>query len=103
VDLTPKGLTGKAAELALDHAGITVNKNSIPFDQLSPNVTSGIRIGTPAISTRGMTPDHMDTVANFIHRALQAVGNETILSAMQAEVAEFCSQFRLHQPVLEQP
>ncbi len=102
VDLTPQGLTGKVAEQTLDRAGITVNKNSIPFDQQSPNVTSGLRIGTPAVSTRGMTPDHMDTVADFIHRALQAVGDESALSAMQVEVAEFCSQFPLHEPLLPQ-
>jgi glycine hydroxymethyltransferase len=103
VDLTPQGLTGKVAEQTLDRAGITVNKNSIPFDQQSPNVTSGIRIGTPAVSTRGMTPDHMDTVANIIHRALSAAGDEPTLSSLQAEVAEFCSQFPLHEPVLRLP
>jgi glycine hydroxymethyltransferase len=100
VDLTPKGLTGKAAEQTLDQAGITVNKNSIPFDQQSPNITSGIRIGTPAVSTRGMHPAHMNTVADFIHRALQAVGDEPALNALKSEVAEFCTQFPLHQGVL---
>ncbi len=100
VDLTPKGLTGKVAEQTLDKAGITVNKNSIPFDRQSPNVTSGIRIGTPAVSTRGMNPDHMDTIAGFMHRALQAVDDAPALTALQKEVAEFCAQFPLHQPVL---
>jgi glycine hydroxymethyltransferase len=100
VDLTPKGLTGKVAEQTLDKAGITVNKNSIPFDRQSPNVTSGIRIGTPAVSTRGMNPDHMDTIAGFMHRALQAVDDVPALTALQKEVAEFCAQFPLHQPVL---
>ncbi|HBZ55354.1 MAG TPA: serine hydroxymethyltransferase, partial [Syntrophobacteraceae bacterium] len=100
VDLTPNDLTGKVAEQTLDHAGITVNKNSIPFDQQSPHVTSGIRIGTPAVSTRGMDVTHMDTVANLIHRALQNVGNEPALLALRNEVAEFCTQFPLHQNVL---
>ncbi|NTW34866.1 MAG: serine hydroxymethyltransferase, partial [Syntrophobacteraceae bacterium] len=72
VDLTPKGLTGKLAEETLDEAGITANKNSIPFDPLKPQITSGIRIGTPAITTRGLEPEHMNHVAQFIHRALQA-------------------------------
>ncbi len=100
VDLTPKGLTGKVAEQTLDQAGITVNKNSIPFDQQSASITSGIRIGTPALSTRGMNSANMDTVANFIHRALQAVGDEPALKALKNEVAEFCTQFPLHQNVL---
>jgi glycine hydroxymethyltransferase len=100
VDLSGNGLTGKLAEQTLDLAGITVNKNSIPFDPQKPNITSGIRIGTPALSTRGLTPEHMDTVAVFIHRALREVGNEPVLRALQVEVAEFCSQFPLHRPVI---
>jgi glycine hydroxymethyltransferase len=100
VDLTPKGLTGKIAEQTLDKAGITVNKNSIPFDRQSPSITSGIRIGTPAVSTRGMNPDHMDIIAGFIHRALQAVDDAPALAALQKEVAEFCAQFPLHQSLL---
>jgi glycine hydroxymethyltransferase len=100
VDLSQNGLTGKIAEQTLDRAGITVNKNSIPFDPQPPMVTSGIRIGTPALSTRGMNQDHMDTVAKFIHRALGSVRDDVALKALQCEVAEFCSQFPLHRPVL---
>lgn len=97
VDLTPQGLTGRIAEETLDRGGITVNKNTIPFDPQKPNTTSGIRIGTPAVTTRGMTPDHMATVARFIHRGLQAVGNETLLDRLRNEVADFCTSFPLYQ------
>lgn len=96
VDLTPQGLTGKAVEEALDMAGITVNKNSIPYDPQSPKVTSGIRIGTPALTTRGMTPDNMKVVAQFIHRAIRNMGDEQHLSKLRAEVAEFCNSFQLY-------
>jgi glycine hydroxymethyltransferase len=96
VDLTPKGLTGKTAEETLDEAGITANKNSIPFDPLKPQITSGIRIGTPALTTRGMEPEHMKDVARFIHRALQAVGDSEKLRVLRAEVAEFCCAFPNH-------
>jgi len=97
LDLAPRGLTGKIAEVTLDKAGITVNKNSIPFDPQSPQITSGIRIGTPALSTRGMAPDDMETVARFIHRALGSVENGNGLSSLKGEVAEFCSSFALHE------
>lgn len=93
VDLSPTGLTGKVAEETLDRAGITVNKNAIPFDSQPPQVTSGIRIGTPAATTRGMDESHMDVIADFIHRALKAVGDEAELKALKSEVAQFCSSF----------
>ena len=96
VDLTPKGLTGNVAEETLDKAGITVNKNAIPFDTRKPNVTSGIRVGTPAVTTRGMEPEHMDTIGSLMHRALQSVGNEVTLKSLACEVAEFCAGFSLH-------
>jgi glycine hydroxymethyltransferase len=96
VDLTPKGLTGKSAEETLDKAGITVNKNAIPYDTQSPQVTSGIRLGTPALTTRGMRPEHMPAVAGFIHQALEKTGDEKALETLRAEIAEFCSQFPLH-------
>jgi glycine hydroxymethyltransferase len=95
MDLTPKGLTGKIAEETLDMAGITVNKNSIPFDVQKPQVTSGIRIGTAAVTSRGMNADHMELIGNYIHRALGAIGEESTLNALRAEVAEFCSSFPL--------
>jgi glycine hydroxymethyltransferase len=96
VDLTPTGLTGNVAEETLDRGGITVNKNAIPFDPQKPSITSGIRIGTPAVSTRGMGPENMATVARFIHRGLRAVGDDLALAALRAEIAEFCSLFPLH-------
>lgn len=95
VDLTPQGLTGKVGEQTLDLAGITVNKNSIPFDPQKPQITSGIRIGTPAMTTRGITPEHMPVVARFIHRGLSAAGDQAALASLRAEVAEFCSSFPL--------
>ncbi|MHC1744256.1 MAG: serine hydroxymethyltransferase [Syntrophobacteraceae bacterium] len=97
MDLTPKGLTGKVAEETLDKAGITVNKNAIPFDTQGPFVTSGIRIGTPAMTTRGMTAGDMKQVAGFIHRALQSVGQPEVLEALHAEISEYCAGFPLHQ------
>ncbi|MFN4070388.1 MAG: serine hydroxymethyltransferase [Thermus caldifontis] len=78
VDLRPKGLTGKEAEEKLDAVGITVNKNAIPFDPKPPRVTSGIRIGTPAITTRGFTPEEMPLVAELIDRALMEGPSETL-------------------------
>ena len=95
VDLTPQGLTGKVAEEALDRGGITVNKNTIPYDPQKPNITSGIRLGTPAITTRGMGPENMATVASFLHRGLHAVGDESALGTLKAEVAAFCASFPL--------
>lgn len=97
VDLTDKNLTGKAAEQTLDLAGITVNKNSIPFDPQKPSVAGGIRIGTPALTTRGLTPRHMILVAGYIHRALTAIGDTARLHGLREEVSEFCSSFPLHQ------
>ena len=97
VDLSPQGLTGKLAEETLDLAGITVNKNSIPFDPQKPHIASGIRIGTPALTTRGVTPDLMPAVAKFIHRGLKAVDDDLALKSLRAEVAEFCSSFPIYQ------
>jgi glycine hydroxymethyltransferase len=96
VDLSPKGLTGNVAEETLDRGGITVNKNAIPFDPKKPSVTSGIRIGTPAVTTRGMGPENMATIARFIHRGLGAGGDHDALAALRKEVAEFCLAFPLH-------
>ncbi len=96
VDLRSRGITGKIAEQTLDLAGITVNKNAIPFDPEKPSITSGIRIGTPAVTTRGMRPEDMVTIASFINRALQSAQNEAALAGLRAEVAEFCSGFSLY-------
>ncbi len=84
VDLRPKGLTGKDAEARLDAVGITVNKNAIPFDPAPPRVTSGIRIGTPAITTRGFTPDEMPRVAELIDRALREGPSEALREEVRA-------------------
>ena len=100
VDLTTNNLTGKVAEETLDRAGITVNKNSIPYDQQKPHIASGIRIGTPALTTRGMAPEHMETVARLIHRALHSIDDEAAIKGVKSEVAEFCSSFPLHQPLI---
>ncbi|MGH2708259.1 MAG: serine hydroxymethyltransferase [Actinomycetota bacterium] len=97
VDLRPKGLTGKAAEKVLDQAGITVNKNTIPDDPQSPFVTSGIRLGTPALTTRGMGPGEMQRVAELIDRALTRP-DEATLTRVREEVGQLSSTFPLYQP-----
>ena len=97
VDLRPKGLTGKAAEAILGKAGITVNKNTIPDDPQSPFVTSGIRIGTPAVTTRGMGRAEMVRIAELIDRAL-AHQEETALARVKGEVEEMTGAFPLYQP-----
>ncbi|HAF07513.1 MAG: serine hydroxymethyltransferase [bacterium] len=95
VDLRSKKLTGKVAEKALDRAGITVNKNTIPFDPEKPFVTSGIRVGTPAMTTRGMKEDDMKKIATFIDRVLSNIENEEEINKVREEVKEFTSQFKL--------
>jgi glycine hydroxymethyltransferase len=97
VDLRPKNLTGKAAEKILDQAGITVNKNTIPDDPQSPFVTSGIRLGTPALTTRGMGTSEMERVAELIDRALTHP-DEATLARVREEVGELSSSFPLYQP-----
>jgi len=96
VDLRPKGLTGKAAEKTLGDAGITVNKNTVPDDPQSPFVTSGIRLGTPALTTRGMGPAEMVQVAELIDRALSRP-EEAALARVRGEVEELTSAFPLYQ------
>jgi len=96
VDLRPKGLTGKLAEEALGKAGITVNKNMIPWDPEKPFVTSGIRVGTPALTTRGMTPAEMTRVAALIGRALDAPADASVLAQVKGEVRELTRQFPLY-------
>jgi glycine hydroxymethyltransferase len=96
VDLTNKGISGKKAEKALEAAGITVNKNMIPFDTKSPFVTSGIRIGTPAATTRGMKEEEMDVIADLIDRAIANYENEEMLATIKMEVRELCAKFPLY-------
>jgi glycine hydroxymethyltransferase len=96
VDVFSKGVTGKAAEAALGKAGITVNKNAIPFDQNPPMVASGIRVGTPAVTTRGMREGDMDLVGDLIARVLQAPEDEAVLGAVRADVEALCRKFPLY-------
>ncbi|HHD10914.1 MAG TPA: serine hydroxymethyltransferase [Deltaproteobacteria bacterium] len=93
VDLTKTGLTGKEAEEALHKAGITVNKNTIPFETRSPFVTSGIRIGVPAVTTRGMKEEEMRIIADFIDRVLKDPTNEELLCRVKEEVRRLCERF----------
>jgi glycine hydroxymethyltransferase len=96
VDVFSKGLTGKLAEAALGKAGITVNKNAIPFDQNPPMVASGIRIGTPAVTTRAMKEPEMETIAEFITRALKTPEDDRALGMVRAEVEALCTKFPLY-------
>ena len=96
VDLRNKNLTGKIAEEALDKAGITVNKNMVPFDNESPFVTSGIRIGTPALTTRGFNEDEFTSVVNLIDTVLQNPEDETNLKTVKKQVQEMCTHFPLY-------
>jgi glycine hydroxymethyltransferase len=96
VDTFSKGVTGKAAEAALHTAGITVNKNAIPFDKNPPMVASGIRIGTPAATTRGMREPEMDLIAGLIARALATPDDDTALRTVKKEVEKLCEEFPLY-------
>ena len=96
VDFTGTEITGKVAERALEDAGITVNKNAVPFDTRSPFVTSGIRVGTPATTTRGLKEPEMLQVAEWIDRALQNMDDGAVLAAIRAEVKELCLRFPLY-------
>jgi glycine hydroxymethyltransferase len=96
VDVFSKGLTGKVAEAALGRAGITVNKNAIPFDKNPPMVASGIRIGTPAVTTRGMKEPEMDVIAGYIARVLTAPEDESLARTVRAEVEALAKRFPLY-------
>ena len=95
IDLTNKNITGKKAEIALGQAGMTVNKNMVPFDQRSPFVTSGIRVGTPAVTTRGMKETEMEKIADFINRAITNFDNESELSKIKDDVHSLCKGYPL--------
>lgn len=97
VDVSPLGITGKQAEAALDEAGITVNKNMIPFDQRKPAETSGIRVGTPALTTRGMREAEMRQIAQWIIQILRSPEDEQLKKRVRAAVLELTSHFPLHQ------
>jgi glycine hydroxymethyltransferase len=96
VDLTAQELTGKEAQEALDRAWITVNKNTIPFETRSPMVTSGIRVGTPAVTTRGMREPEMETIADLIDRVLRARGDARAEGEVRADVAALTARFPLY-------
>ena len=96
VDLSPRGITGKDAQEALDRAWITVNKNTIPYDTRSPMVTSGIRIGTPAVTTRGLREPEMEEIARLIDRVLGQLGQAAVEAAVRAEVQELTGRFPLY-------
>ncbi len=96
IDVFSRGITGKVAEKALERAGITVNKNTIPYDTNSPMVASGIRVGTPALTTRGMKEAEMTEVGRLIARALKAVDDDTALAAVRRDVQKMCDGFPLY-------
>jgi glycine hydroxymethyltransferase len=101
IDVFARGITGKAAEAALDRAGITVNKNTIPYDTNSPMVASGIRVGTPALTTRGMKEAEMETVGRLISRGLHGVSSESTLAEVKRDVHRLCERFPLYASRLE--
>jgi glycine hydroxymethyltransferase len=96
MDLRPINVTGKVGEEVLDAVGITGNKNTVPFDPQPPTICSGVRLGTPALTTRGMGVGEMSQVAGFIVEALTNVGNESKLKAVSAGVAELSRKFPLY-------
>ena len=101
VDLTRKNITGKDAAFILDKAGITVNKNLIPFDTQSPFVASGVRIGTPAVTTRGMKEAQMRTIAHLIDRVIASPANEKVAKAVRQEVKKLVSKFPLYKDLIK--
>ncbi len=92
-DVTTLGIGGKLAEEALDRCGITINKNMIPYDERKPVDPSGIRIGTPALTTRGMGTDEMQTIGRWMLEALRAPADDTILNRIRGEIRTLCQQF----------
>ncbi len=96
IDLRNKNITGKKAQETLDKAHITLNKNAVPYDDKSPFVTSGIRVGVPAITTRGMKEEHMQTVVDFIDKVLMNIDDENLVTSVKKEVRDFMQQFPLY-------
>ena len=99
VDVAAAGHTGKLVEKALEKAGITVNKNTIPFDPKPPLVASGIRIGTPAVTSRGMEEAQMIEIADLIAKALEAPEDDAHLEGVRGRVLELCERFPLYPPL----
>ncbi|HDH57302.1 MAG TPA: serine hydroxymethyltransferase, partial [Bacteroidetes bacterium] len=100
-DLRDKDITGKKAEAALERAGITVNKNMVPFDTRSPFITSGIRIGVPALTTRGMKENEMKAIGGWISKVLYHPDDEKLIADVRAQVEELCKNFLIYQDFLE--
>ena len=101
IDLSNKNVTGKAAEKALERAGITVNKNMVPFDKKSPFITSGIRVGTPAITTRGMGSDEMNQIVSLIDEVITNIDDQTAIERVNKSVIEICQSFPLYNELHE--
>jgi glycine hydroxymethyltransferase len=97
IDLTKKGVSGKKAEITLEKAGITTNKNMVPFDEKSPMVTSGIRIGTPALTTRGFKENEMKEIARLIDNVIQNIEDKQVINNTRNKVSELCSSFPLYE------
>ncbi|RLI95918.1 MAG: serine hydroxymethyltransferase [Candidatus Altiarchaeales archaeon] len=97
VDLRNKNITGREAEIALQEAGITLNKNTVPFDEQKPWITSGIRIGTPSVTTRGMKEKEMELIAEFITRVIENIDDRNVRKKVREEVIELCEQFPLYE------
>jgi glycine hydroxymethyltransferase len=98
VDLSGMNVTGKDAEEALDKTGITVNKNGIPYDLKPATITSGIRLGTPCVTTRGMGESEMDEIADIIANVISNIDNDIILEATKHRVQALCERFAVYQP-----
>jgi glycine hydroxymethyltransferase len=96
VDVFSKGINGKQAEQALDKAGITVNKNTIPFDQNPPMTPSGIRVGTPALTTRGMQEAEMEAIGDWIADVLDKIEDENVGKRVKKDVEKLCERFPLY-------
>jgi glycine hydroxymethyltransferase len=96
MDLRPKNITGRDAAAGLEEAGIVLNKNGVPFDTQSPFVTSGIRLGTPGITTRGLKEKHMPQIAEWMHRVLSSLGDAKVKQQVAKEVAALCKKFPVY-------
>jgi glycine hydroxymethyltransferase len=101
IDVFSRGLTGKVAEKTLEHAGITVNKNTIPFDPNPPMTASGVRVGTPALTTRGMGTAEMEEIGRLIGKALKGADNETTIAEVRKSVETLCARFPLYAALLK--
>ena len=96
IDLSRKNITGKLAENRLEEAGITTNKNMVPYDEKSPFITSGIRIGTPALTTRGMGKNEMKEIAKLIDLVISNIEDDNVINKVKSSVNELCDSFKLY-------